>query len=309
MTNPDRGGALKGERILVTGATGLVARPIIRALASDNDVVGLARFRQAGAEEELRSVGAIPFPFDLANGDFGEIPDDFTVVLNFAVDRNYEADFDLQMVTSAEATGLLMSRCKDARAFLQCSSNAVYQPAGDRPVNESDELGDHHRLQYPTYSIGRIMAEAVARTGARIFNLPTVIARLSVPYGSVWGFPARHLRQILAGEPVLLHPEDPQWFTPLHEEDIVDTIATLVNSATVPALVVNWAGDEQVRMEEWCRYIGELVGVLPRFEVSSKAFRGVRVDGSKRLQLTGPTKIDWRTGVTTMVEAIGREDQ
>ena len=293
--------ALTGERILITGATGMVAEPLVRALSVDNDVVALARYRNLESADRIRSFGGVPLAFDLATGDFGELPDDFTVVLNFAVDRNYESDFDRQMVTSAEATGLLMARCHRARAFLQCSSNAVYHPGGDKTVTESAPLGDHHRLQYPTYSIGRIIAEAVARANAREFELPTVIARLTVPYGSVWGFPARHLRSILAGEPVLVHPEDPQWFTPIHEDDIISTVGTLVDRASVPAFTVNWAGDEQVRMVEWCRYIGELLGIEPRFEESDRAFRGVRVDGSLRKSLTGPTAVDWRTGVAAMV--------
>jgi UDP-glucuronate 4-epimerase len=294
---------LRDERILVTGATGLVATPIVKALAADNDVVALARLRDPGALEKLRTLGAKPLPFDLGSGDYEEIPDDFTVVLNFAVDRSDDNDFDRQMKISAEATGLLMARCAGARSFLQCSSNAVYQAAGDRSVTEDDELGDHHRVQYPTYSIGRIVAEGVARAGARIFNLPTVIARLTVPYGSVWGYPSRHLRQIMEGQSVLLHPDDPQWYTPLHERDIVGTIGALVNTASVPANIVNWAGDEQVRLKEWCIYIGELLGTSPAFEVSEKAFRGVRVNSTKRHQITGPVTVRWREGIAEMVKA------
>ncbi|HEX3946911.1 MAG TPA: NAD(P)-dependent oxidoreductase [Acidimicrobiales bacterium] len=303
MTAPK---SLRGEKVLVVGATGLVAQPIIRALAPANDVIALARFRDRSARGPLEAIGVTALPFDLAAGDFEEIPDDVTVVLNFAVDRNDGGDFDRQMATSAEATGLLMARVRTARAFLQCSSSAVYQPAGDRPVTETGDLGDHHRAQYPTYSIGRIAAEAVARTGARVFGLPTVIARLTVPYGSVWGFPSRHLRQILAGEPILLHPEDPQWFTPLHEDDLVASVAALVDNASVPTLVVNWAGDEQVQMVEWCRFIGTLVGVEPRFEASDRAFRGLRADGSRRRQLAGPASVDWQSGIGAMVEAAGR---
>lgn len=299
---------LSGERILITGATGMVAQPLVRSLSADNDVVALGRFREAEAAAQIKSLGATPLAFDLISGDFRDLPDDFTVVLNFAVDRNSESDFERQMVTSAEATGLLMARCRRARAFLQCSSNAVYHPGGDVPVDEAAPLGDHHRLQYPTYSIGRIMAEAVARAGARAFELPTVIARLTVPYGSVWGFPARHLRAILAGESILVHPDDPQWFTPIHEDDIVATVGALLDQASVPAFTVNWAGDEQVQMVEWCRYLGELVGIEPRFEVNDRAFRGVRIDSSLRQRLTGRTSVDWRSGMAEMVrkELAGR---
>lgn len=39
--------AASGERILVTGVTGWVADPIATALATDDEVVGAARFRDS----------------------------------------------------------------------------------------------------------------------------------------------------------------------------------------------------------------------------------------------------------------------
>ena len=42
--------AIEGKRILVTGPAGQVALPVVRALAADNEVIGIARFRDpAGA--------------------------------------------------------------------------------------------------------------------------------------------------------------------------------------------------------------------------------------------------------------------
>ena len=38
-------GALRDARILVTGATGQVALPVARALAVDNQVIAVARFK------------------------------------------------------------------------------------------------------------------------------------------------------------------------------------------------------------------------------------------------------------------------
>ena len=58
---------------------------------------------------------------------------------------------------------------------------------------EDHPLGDNHRIWassmpvMQTYSIGKIAAEAVARFGARRWNLPTTIARLAVPTGTTGG--------------------------------------------------------------------------------------------------------------------------
>ena len=114
----------------------------------------------------------------------------------------------------------------------------------------------------------------MARTGAPAYGLPTVIARLAVPYGSVWGWPTRHLEDIASGRPVLVHPTDPMLFSPIHEQDMIDQLGTLVGRAAIPATVVNWGGDAAVRMPEWCALMGELIGAEPAYRTSDRAFRG-----------------------------------
>ena len=49
--------SLRGARILVTGATGQVALPVALALARDNDVTALARFKDTAKLEQLETAG------------------------------------------------------------------------------------------------------------------------------------------------------------------------------------------------------------------------------------------------------------
>jgi len=117
-----------------------------------------------------------------------------------------------------------MQRCRRRGTVFHCSSTAVYRPTGATPAREEDPLGDHHGSPLPTYSIGKVVTEGVARSGARAFGFPTVIARLGVPYGSVWGWPTRQLEDIAAGRPLVVHSTDPMLFSPIHERDIVDQL-------------------------------------------------------------------------------------
>ena len=50
--------SLSGARILVTGPTGQVAKPLSLALAKDATVFGLARFTNQAAKAELEAGGA-----------------------------------------------------------------------------------------------------------------------------------------------------------------------------------------------------------------------------------------------------------
>jgi hypothetical protein len=70
---------------------------------------------------------------------------------------------------------------------------------------------------------------------------------------------------------------------------------------------VNWAGQEQVSIEEWCAYLGELTGLEPRFEVSEQALDSVQVDTTRLLELVGPARVSWKDGLRRMVEARAPE--
>jgi nucleoside-diphosphate-sugar epimerase len=82
----------------------------------------------------------------------------------------------------------------------------VYQLDGHKPRKETDALGDNHHTILPIYSITKIGAEAMARFAARQWNIPTTIARLSVPYGNNGGEIAlpdtTHFRAIQASQDV-----------------------------------------------------------------------------------------------------------
>ena len=140
-------------------------------------------------------------------GNLDAVPTDVDYVCNFAVVKSNRWDVDL--AGNAEAAGLLMAHCRSARAFLHCSSTGVYEARDGEPQLETDPLGDNHRVMMPTYSISKIAAEAVVRTTCRVFDVPTTIARLNVPYGDNGGWPAFHLEMILAGQPVPVQPNGP----------------------------------------------------------------------------------------------------
>ena len=237
---------------------------------------------------------------DFAKGNLDAVPTDVDYVCNFAVVKSNRWDVDI--AGNAEAAGLLMAHCRNARAFLHCSSTGVYEAAGGGPQLETDPLGDNHRVMMPTYSISKIAAEAVVRTTCRVFGVPTTIARLNVPYGLNGGWPAFHLEMILAGQPVPVGPDGPSRFNPIHEVDIIAMVPRLLEAATVPATIVNWGGDEETSIEEWCEYFGALTGKEVRFDVTEQTIGGIPTDNTKRLALAGPTTVSWKDGMRAMVE-------
>ena len=289
---------MRGSKILITGATGQVATPIALAFAADNEVWGAARFTDPSARERLEQAGVRCAAVNMAAGDFTGLPADFDYVLNFAVAKSGRWDKDLAV--NAESAGLLMSHCRGVRAFLHCSSGAVYDPPNDEPRTERTVYGDNHTPLLPTYSISKIAGEVVVATMARALGIPATIARLNVPYGDNGGWQRYHLEMMLAGTPIPVPPGGPAIYNPIHEDDIVAMIPKLLELASVPATTVNWAGDQFISIQDWCAYLGSLVGREPVFEESDRALRGNPLDVSRMHELIGTTTVDWRDGMRRM---------
>ena len=295
--------ALRGATIVVTGVTGQVAEPLACTLARHNEVIGGARFTDVQARRRLEAAGVRCVPVDLLAGDLGALPADADYVLNFAVTKTNDWDVDLD----ANSGGLLslMEHHRGARAFLHCSTTAVYKPMGHHVFAETGPLGDNHAV-WPflrTYSICKIAAEASARWAARRFELPTTIARLSVPYGDRGGWPAVHLHMMINGSAIPVHVDAPSVYHPLHEQDIARMVPRLLAAATVPATVVNWGGDAAVSIEEWCTYLGEITGLEARFEPTEHTIDSVQLNLTRMHEIAGPTVVDWKDGMRQMVAA------
>jgi nucleoside-diphosphate-sugar epimerase len=296
--------ALVGKRIVITGVTGQVARPLALRLAADNEVFGAARFGDAAARDALELGGVHCVPIDLLAGEVAGLPADADYVLHFAVAKSNNWETDLR----ANSAGLayLMEHHQAATAFLHCSTTGVYKPEGHRVFDEDGPLGDNHGV-WPflrTYSICKIAAEATARWGAERFGLPTTIARLSVPYGDGGGWPAIHLHMMLSGQAVPVHIDAPSVYHPLHADDIFAMVPGLLAAATTPATTVNWGGSEAVSIEEWCTYLAGLVGVEARFEPTAQTIDSVQIDLTRMHQLVGPTSVPWRDGMRRMAASL-----
>jgi nucleoside-diphosphate-sugar epimerase len=292
---------LSGEKILITGPAGRIAFGLARTLAGENEVWGIARFGDPAAREEVEALGVTTRVADIGEGDFGDLPADFTYLLHIAAD--FGDDYERGLRVNAEGTGLLLAHCRNAKAALVMSTVTVYKPHPDpwHAFREDDPLGDAGLPQPKPYSIVKIAEEAVARYCARNFGLPVTIARMGSAYGDRGGLPAYHLHAIAAGRPVRVR-WDPLPYSPIHYDDINAQAEALLDAASVPATIVNWAGDQPVSAQEWSRYFGQLLGV--EAEIAIEPVTGASVgsvgDHAKRSSITGPCRVEWRDGLRRM---------
>jgi nucleoside-diphosphate-sugar epimerase len=294
--------SISGCRILVAGPSGQVARPVVAQLAKNNEVFALARFRKAEDEQAIQALGATTIKADLADDDLSGLPGDLDYALNYAVVKT--GDFEYDLAANGEGAGRLMLACREVRAFVHFSSTAVYQYGGHQPRKESDPLGDNHRSMFPTYSICKIAAETVVRFVAREFEIPTTIARLSVPYGSNGGWPFMHLLMMKEGRAIDLHPDRPNDYNLLHETDYIAKVPALCAAASPAVTTLNFGGSEQVSIEQWCEYLSELTGLKPLFKDNPQAFGSLAIDTTRMHAAIGATAMPWKQGILDMVRAL-----
>ena len=297
---------LRGSKILITGPTGQVALPVVEHFAKIADVYALARFKKPEDRARVEALGATPLVADLADaGSLAAIPDDFDYVLNFAVVKS--GDFEYDLAANGEGVGNLMTRCKNAKAILHFSSTAVYEYGGQTPRRENDPLGDNHRLMFPTYSISKIAAETVCRFVAHQHNIPTTIARLSVPYGDNGGWMYFHMLMMQQGMPIDIHPEGPNYYNLLHVDDYIEKIPYLLAAATPAVTTTNFGGSQATSIEQWCAYITELTGFEAIFNKTPQAFGSLAIDTDRMHELIGATRVDWREGIRRQLQTLAPE--
>jgi UDP-glucuronate 4-epimerase len=298
---------LQGHKILLTGITGQVGGALAKSLGPHNDVWGIARFSQPGTREQAESHGLKTVLGDLSKSEFDELPSNFDYVIHSAANTR-PGTAEVAMVHNPEATGFLMHHCRHVKAFMHVSNSSLYLDDPD-PLHkyvETDHVGGHspHSLNYGP---SKLASEGVVRTLARIYEIPTVIARLNVAYGSSQdhgGLPGILLESLLAGQPIKLPKGQPFMMSLIHVDDMVGHIEPMLNAASVPATIVNWGGDVGVSTEEWIRFMAALIGIEAKFEYVDGGIPPNRIlDPTFGRKIGMEWNVDWKEGIRAMLEA------
>jgi nucleoside-diphosphate-sugar epimerase len=298
---------LTGEKILITGASGTIGMPLARYLAAENEVWGVARFADPVVREETEAAGITTVAVDINEGALDQVPRDFTYLLHLAYFRGAANDFDRALAVNGEATGFILDHCRKAKAALVMSSNVVYAPHDDPWYfpKETDAIGNANVFWSPTSGTSKIAEEAVARYCARAFDLPVTIARMNTIYANRdHMLPTIHLDAVVAGREVVAR-WDPHPHTPIHLEDVCHQVEALLDAAAVPALIVNWGGDETVTIQDWCAYAAQLAGTEAKVRVQPvpNSTRSGATDQTRHMSITGPCRVPFAEGFRQIYQA------
>lgn len=288
---------VSGKRILVTGASGLVAFPVAAELAKSNEVYALARYSDPAQKRLMEAAGAQAVVFDLANPDLSSLPQSVDIVINYAVLPPTHKD---AYEVNTGAAGRLARRYRDCEAFVHGSTGSLYEYQGERPLREDDPYGLHSSAE--NYAASKIAAEFLIRHLSEDYEMPATIVRIFSFYGPRGGGVTQRIDQVARGEPVSVYPGVRNVHTPLYEDDYVEKTIAAAGIAKVGAEIVNVGGSEAVTTQEYCQMAGEILGKEPVFVENSKAWP-IWADTTKMERLLGPSKVSMREGVRRVIEA------
>lgn len=288
---------ISGKRVLVTGASGLVAFPVARELAKTNEVFAVARFSDPAQKKALEEVGATPVTFDMANPDLSALPKSVDVVINYGV---LPPKFPQHWEVNVAATGRLARRYRDAEAFVHGSTGSLYQYQGERPLREDDAYGLHAPVEH--YSAGKIASEFLLKHLSEDYGLPVTIVRIFSFYGPRGGGVTQRVDQVARGEPVSVYPGFRNMHTPMYEDDYVEKTIGAATIAKSPVEIVNLGGTDPMSTQDYCRIAGELLGKEPQFVENSLSWP-IWGDTTKMVELLGPCKVSVREGIRRVIES------
>jgi nucleoside-diphosphate-sugar epimerase len=297
---------LKGKKVLITGGSGMMGRPIAEMLVKDNEVWAASLFGPSEAKDKaaLEAQGVKTFVWDMATQGLDGLPGDFTHVLHTAMLRD-TSSYDEAVEVNCIAAARLMTHLRNAESFIFVSTVGVYRLVDrEHPHLETDPIGAYATTLGP-YVVGKIASEGVVRSLARLYDLPTTIVRPNVIYGPYgWGgVPIMFLKRMMAGEAIEAPLDGENWFNLIHTDDIARFAPGFWEAASVPATIVNLGGDETLSMPQLLGYISEITGVPVKF-VRGETTRATLVsDNTKRRKLVGPSRVEWREGVREVIRA------
>jgi hypothetical protein len=123
--------------------------------------------------------------------------------------------------------------------------------------------------------------------------VPNNITRLNSAYGPDGTYiPTSNMDAKVNGRPVVAR-WDPHPHASIHIGDIGDIVGQLearLDAATAPAIIVNWAGDDQATIQQWSQYAVEVSSRPANVEAKGTpgATRNNLADVTKRPAITWP---------------------
>lgn len=278
-------------RILLTGATGLIGREVVRQAPADWELIALARAPVPGATTIRADLTQPGFAADLPGG--------LDAIVHLAQAREYR-DFPacgpgVVAVNVAAAAALLDHAARTgAGQVLLASTATVYAPR-PQPLDEDAPV----RVR-GIYAASKRSAELLATPYAAL--LPVRALRIFTTYGAVRDerLVADLIDRVETGRPVTVQGERGMVTSPIHAADVARAVIAAVGRPPAPGALdlVNVGGAEALGIRDMALAIGRVIGREPVFEARDGEPPAFAADRTKCERVLGvPAPIGFEAGL------------
>jgi len=255
------------QRILVTGANGLLGKSTVAKLSVNNLVTAVVR--KTPANELIPNVKYIEIDLS-SDWQHSSLPDEMDVVIHVAQSNKYK-DFpssalEVFNVNLASTMKLLeYGRSVAIKKFVLASTGGLYSQ-NRLPLTENSEIFSPDKL---THYLGTKLGSEIFATNYKpFFNVD--ILRIFFMYGpgqkSNMLIP-RLISSVKGENPIFLAGDSGIKLNPIFVEDVADIISLRLVAHS--SEIFNVSGQEVVTLRSLCEMIGNLTGKSPIFETQS----------------------------------------
>jgi nucleoside-diphosphate-sugar epimerase len=151
----------------------------------------------------------------------------------------------------------------------------------------------------PAYALSKISAEQLVRYLSVLWGTPAIILRIGALYGREGGSGGAFapIARLVQGKEIWVNPTEPRGVSLLWEDDAVRLARIALGAGQVPPVIVNFCGDEQVGVEDYCTFAGELLGLTPRFRYTVETYPANPLDTTVLHDVLGRGETGWRQGM------------
>lgn len=289
------------QRILVTGATGLIGRHLCKdLLIKEHAVWGIGRSYES--LKNLRDI--IWIPCNLSEPiDANSFPENLDVIIHLAQSQRFrefpEGAKDVFKVNTQSTLELLdFAQKTGIKQFIYASTGGIYG-FGEKPFKENDVFNPFEPLNM--YLTSKYASELIIGNYSGFFS--NVIMRLFFVYGPGQRedmLIPRLIANVKNGKPITLDGENGILINPIYVGDVVETIERIMEQEIT--ITLNVGGHEVLSMRQIGDIIGNVVGVKPVFEcnqdIKPKHLIG---DITKMSSMLGTPKTSFMDGIKKVV--------
>lgn len=229
---------LKGKRVLVTGATGLIGQTLVKKLVSCGaEVVAVIR-----NEEKARRIFQNTERISFLVSDITVLPIrsmDIDYVIHTAASTSSKSFIQNPVgiaFTSLEGTKrtLELARRNPIKAYVYLSSMEIYGPlADDSKVNELHPSALDTMRARSSYAESKRMCESLCAAYCAQYKVPAKVVRLTQTFGEGVRYDdervfAEFARSVIEGRNIVLHTKGETKRSYLYVEDAVNAILTVL---------------------------------------------------------------------------------